>query len=357
MLEKSTEQNNEKELLNVSRMYYDICYASCYGNRRGISVKELKSKYKLKKRDIDVFAKLIAQYDIIYDNASLAYSIYRFNSKNEVPDESISYADLYDEVEDVDVKDIDNNCFIRIEDYVTVLQKKIDGETVDITNVAFVKEIGEKVSELWNSISDEKLTPEYIVDKKASLDIPEHILENKREWVSAIVRCCQAEVTYCIGGDRKIKKEKVYPVGQYYDRFLEEYKCVYTLDDKKYSELELGNIHSVRICSDSPEMESKFNIDEYIHTIQKEKMVLKVFHEGKVNQKWKGMLCDNQLKITEYQEYDLFEFMTDDPWEYFRIINGHGRSVVVVEPQYLRDNIYETAKKALAYYQKLSDYS
>ena len=352
MKKKLTENKTDNEkLCQVSRMYKDICRASYTGSCWGISVKELRDKYRLKKRDIAVLINFFTNYDIVND--AVVYLIYRFVEGEKIPDRETKFEDLdvdsYQEV--FEEEDIADDCFIRIRDYFFIIQEKIDGESIDVTNVSFVKGMEGQIHDLWDSVSAVKLKPEYIVNKKGNPKIPEHSIEHKKDWVDAIVNCRSVEMKYSISGG-KMKESQVIPLGLYYDKFLEEYNCVYESGSGEILEIELNQIRDITVLEECHETESAFRIDEYIKSGQACKMVLKVYHEAKVFFKLKDLLADNQLQIIEHDDYDIFQFMTRDPWKYLRIINGFGKSVVVQEPDYIRDSVLSAAKEALLYYEQ-----
>lgn len=349
-MEGKTKRYNEK-LFQTGRMYSDICYASCYGNQWGSLVKELRKKYNLRMRDIRNFVEFMLAYDS-YDGRSFSYSIYRFWKNEEIPDANIPFESLESYEEILDEKEIDDDCFIRIVDDIIILQEKIAGLDINVTNASFVKRIREEVYSTWNRISDAKLNPEYIVNKKDEKNIPEHLVKSKKEWIEAAINCFQAVMQYRVGGGTKFYQKKVWPLGLYYDKFLQKYYCVYTLDYEECLEIELEDIFKISVQNQIGDMNFAFHIDEYIKKNQTEQMSLKVFHEAKVSQKLKTMLDENQLEVTEGKDYDIFTFRTDDPWQYLRIINGFGKSVIVEEPYYIREGVLDTTREALSYYER-----
>lgn len=349
-------QDKTTELLQTSKMYYDICYESCHNNNRGISIKDLKKKYNLRKRDIPVLLNFIKTYDVNYDmgyeSISLDYLVYRFANDKELPDKEIKFEDLdedlYEEV--LYEEDIDDSCFIRIIDDIAIIQEKISSSDIDWTNASFIEGISDSIHDSWQNISNAKLNKDYIVNKKNGVDIPEHLLENKRKWIMAVVNLSLVYMDYRSGTGKKIARKKVVPAGLYYDKFLEKYIFVYTADKENYLDIEMDNIIKITVLDETYEIKPAFNIDKYIHSIQTEKMVLKVFHEAKVIQKLKELLSENQVNVKEYDGYDILEFMTGNPWQYLRVINGFGRSVVVKEPAYIQKNILDATRTALSYY-------
>ena len=113
----------------------------------------------------------------------------------------------------------------------------------------------------------------------------------------------------------------------------------------------LDEIENIMMYEDQYRKRIDFNIQEYIESIQTEKMTLRVFREGKVIDKLKNLLCDNKLQIVNEVEYDVFTFMTENPWQYNTIIKSFGKSVVVMEPDYIREDMIESTKEALSFYE------
>lgn len=347
---KMTEGYNEK-LFQTGRMYSDICYASYYGNQWGVSVKELRKKYNLIMRDIRTFVEFMLAYDN-YDGRTFSYSIYRFGKNKEIPDANIPFKSLESYEEIFDKGEIDDDCFIRIVDDIIILQEKIAGLDINVTNASFVRKVKDEVYSIWNRISDAKLNPECIVNKRAEKNISEHLLRSKKEWIEAAINCYQVVMQYRVGGRTKFYQKKVWPLGLYYDKFFQKYYCVYTLDYRECLEIELEDVLKIFVQNEIGDINFEFNIDEYIKKTQIEQMSLKVFHEAKVSQKLKTMLNENQLEVTEGKDYDIFTFKTDNPWRYLRIINGFGKSVIVEEPSYIRENVLDTTKEALSDYER-----
>lgn len=58
-----------------------------------------------------------------------------------------------------------------------------------------------------------------------------------------------------------------------------------------------------------------------------------------------------ELQIVNEVEYDVFTFMTENPWQYNKIIKSFGKSVVVMEPDYIREDMIESTKEALSFYE------
>ena len=307
----------------------------------------------MKNRDIKSLISFLKNYDLLDSEIMVRYDTYKLTSNYTKEKDHLPLNELDEEdVEDIDLEGdvIDNEAFIRIEDSVMILQERMKEYDVDLTNASFIHSIRDEMNEIWNKISDVKMNADYVILKEERNILLENIRTIKREWILAVVKRKAVLMDYRISG-MEVKSQKVFPLGLYYNKFLEQYKCVYYDEKEQCNEIMLDEIENIMMYEDQYRKRIDFNIQEYIESIQTEKMTLRVFREGKVIDKLKKLLCDNKLQIVNEVEYDVFTFMTENPWQYNKIIKSFGKSVVVMEPDYIREDMIESTKEALSFYE------
>lgn len=342
-------------IFKTSEIYQSICSASAFGRQRGMSVKELKKEFGMKNRDILSLLSFLDKLDISEDQM-IRYDIYRLTDHYGKERESL----IFDELDEEDIEYIDlsennlgNDVYIRIEDYIETLNRQIEG--LDITNASVIQKLGKYARDSWNRISSEKMNMEYVLIKGQQEPGSEQSI--KAGWIQAMLRGQKVQIQMELAGIHK--NIYVFPAGLYYNRFLDEYKCVY-VDEKvvkkggklEYYEWSLKDIVRLMLVEDADRLYNDLDLEKYLKSIQREKMVLKVFREGRVGEKLKFLLSENQLKIQTGADADLFTFWTDDPWQYLKIIMGYGKSVVVLEPEDIREEILNRTEEALRYYEE-----
>lgn len=345
----------KKEIFDAANIYKTICMASSIGKKWGISVGELKKEYKMKNRDINALLSFLQNYTM-KNNDYIQFEVYKL-SHEFIKNKEIynyTYEELIDYLEEVDLTHdvLDNDVFIRIQDKVLILGEKINEDSIDVRNASLIQSIYE-VSESWNKISDFQMDEDYVLIKE-NIDLAlKDKKNNKRNWINGIVKGYEISIVYKTP-DVGIKQEKLLPMGMYYNKFLNRYICVYLespYEAKNYKEIFLDEILSVRVHTDGIPYNFEFNIEEYITSNQIDKIVLYVFHEGNVSEKLKSLLADNQLDIKYGKDYDIFTFMTENYWQYIKVIKSYGRSVVVAEPEVVRKDIIDNINDALNIYE------
>ncbi len=338
----------KREIFDASNIYKAICLESSIGKKRGISIGELKKEYKMKNRDIKSLLSFLENY---MTDSYMQFEVYRLSNEVNANKEldNYTYEELADYLEEVDLTNdkLKNDVFIRIQDKVFILGEKINEHNIDIRNASLIQSIHD-IGESWNKISDFQMDEEYILIKDNTSVVLKDKKINKKKWINGIVKGYETDIKYKISAG-KTKEKTLLPMGIYYNKFLDCYICIYLdkpYEKKDYKEIILDDILSVTVHSNSILHNIDFNIDKYIKSNQKDKIVLYVFHEGNVGKKLKKLLADNQLDIKYGEDYDIFTFMTEDIWQYIKVIKSYGRSVIVAEPEeikeYIKDNINET---------------
>lgn len=344
----------KREILNTSNIYKAICLASSMGKKLGLSVGKLKKEYKMKPRDIKLLLSFLENF-IIDDNFYIQFEVYRLSNEIIANDKfnNCTYEELIDYIEDVDLTqdDLTNDVFIKIQDKIFILGEKIHEDNIDIRNASLIQSIRD-IGETWNKISNFQINEDYILIKESTDLLPKDKKSIKRNWINAIVKGHQVNLEYKFSSGRK-KDKKVLPIGMYYNKFLTDYIYIYLenlYEKKEYKDIYLSDISSIKVYDDDNSYSFDFNIDEYITSTQKEKIVLYVFHEGNVGKKLKSLLADNQLDVKYGKDYDIFTFMVEDSWQYMKVIKSYGRSVIVVEPEIIKENIIDNINETLNIY-------
>lgn len=356
---------------SVSKIYQYICVTSETGRRRGCSIKELKKEFHLKNRDIVNLISFLNNYGSA--NVYSRFDIYRLtdhymSQKDQkeslifeaLDDDDVNYPDIYiasddpddddsdlsndDDMEYFDPKTSPDNTYIRIEDFSPMLEKLLIGD-VDLTNAAFIHNLPDDIA----SISDFKMSANYIVLKEEHMDRKTKVPDKKMNWILAVVTNSMVSIAKITNPQTL---ETVLPLGMYYNKFLDKYYCVYQKDEKKYQELALDEISKLETLDDKHGDDVHFNIDKYIKHIQKVQIVLRVYKEANVAEKLKKLLSDNQLSVKEGELYDIFTFMVKDAQQYIKTLKSYGKSVIVMEPADIRQEIIESTNEALNFYQK-----
>lgn len=341
-------------LREASDIYQSICMESMTGRKRGISVQTLKKEYHMKKRDIKAMIAFLNSYDMAGDTVRFSYEIYKLTSgytseKDDLPFDCLDEGD----VEEVDLEEgqIDNQTYIKIMDSVMILGEKMKEGNIDPANASLIHSIQNEMNQVWNKISDVKMDADYVIIKEERTALQTGMRAKKMDWVWAVVKGNVLCMKYRDAASKSVQ-ETIIPLGMYYNRFLDQYICVYQKeDDTTQRGISLDQIDALEIQEDAYRSGISFHIDEYIKRVQTERMVLHVYKEANVIKKLETLLCDNQLVQTEEEEYHIFTFMTEHARQYMDVINSYGKSVVVIEPEDLRQEILRSTKEALAFYQ------
>lgn len=354
-----------KEYKRYADIYRDICMKS-RNNQRGMQIAELRKKYGLKKSDIETLFKFVEEcYDKISSDATNGkwydFEIYKpicSEAERRLIAEGKLQFEMDEKTEERTVEDFDEECFIRITDNVSLILKKLSEDNIDITNASLLARLGEdeKLRNLWNRISSVSISESNILTKGVK-DIPsEKQQEKKKVWIRGILQSAYCEVKTFTWKDYR----NILPLGLYFDYVIKRYKCVYydkktdsrkemRLDDLKYIELMNQSI----LEEPEKEMKERFNIENYIQEVQKETMKIKVYREANVIQKIENLLKYNQCTKEEADDYVVFRFKTDDPDEYMKVFNSYGRSVVILEPKRLQEDVLEMISNTLQKYEEI----
>ena len=346
------------EELKASRLYGDICYFTNNEKGRGMQISAIRKKYGLEKRDLQTLFRFLQKCDEVYGDTStksINYFVYKVSKEQQKLDkiELLDYVDIEEDEGEWSTENFDDTCFVRIEDSISVLYKKISENNIDITNVALLDKItnDEEFRKSWSQVSDVSLEESYIIDK--GNNDRKQIEDIKKAWVRACVKC------NCLRINNSAKE--VLPLGLYYDYVTQKYKCVYWQENKKQKIL-LETITQIESLEESTlsldknslkEIKQTFNIYDYIKSVQVEEMELKVYDEAKVIYKLKELFKDNQCEVEEYDGYAIFRIKTEKPEEYLNVLNGYGRSVIILKPENQKKKAIEMINTILEKYEML----
>ena len=349
---------DEELLLKACRLYDDICYFTNNEKGRGMQISAIRKKYGLEKRDLQTLFRFLDKYDEVYGDTSVEsfnYFVYKVSKEQEELDkiELLDYVDVEEDEGEWSTEHFDDTCFVRIEDSISVLCKKISENNIDITNVALLDKItnDEEFRKSWSQVSDVSLEEAYIIDK--GNNDKKQMEDIKKAWIRACVKC------NCLKINNSAKE--MLPLGLYYDCVTQKYKCVYWQENKKQKILletiaQIDSLEENTLSLDKnslKEIKQTFNIYDYIKSVQVEEMELKVYDEGKVIYKLKELFKDNQCVVEEYDDYAIFRIKTDEPEEYLKVLNGYGRSVIVLKPENQKKEVIEMINNTLEKYEML----
>lgn len=354
------ESNYEK----YADMYMDICKHSKNGSE-GMRIADIRKKYGLKKADIKILIKFIDCYQNVvtilknenYCGVEIYKPAFHEEEKNQLNQQSYEMGDNIDlEFKDRSIDDFDDDCYICIADNISLISKKLSENNIDITNASLLTKLEEDhdLFRLWNRISNVSLLEDNIIMKGSKVEFGQKQQYNKKIWICGILQSCWCGMKLF----NWKKMNSVLPLGLYYDYVIKEYKCVYyDKTSTKCKEERLSNIENVEltdtnILEDSvKELKENFDIEDYIKEIQIETMKLKVYREANVINKLKELLQYNQCFLQEFDDYVIFEIKTDDPDEYMKIFNSYGRSVIILEPKRLQNDVMEMIDNTLSKYE------
>lgn len=328
----------DNELKKACALYCEICDRTNYGEQKGMPIREIRKKYGLKKRDIVVllqFLQEIADLDYCVD-----FVVYNPDGHPEgvelsVIEEAATNSDIY-------ICIMDHRAYMP--------RERLDETDFNIQNETLFQKLSQNdVSDVLKEISNisEEDLKSFIINKGTER---KNILEKKKKQklVWAILNRNAVQITAF--GEKKEKK-KIYPLGLYYVKLQEIYKMVYSEQPgQTFKEVELPEIASVEILDEKHDME--FHIQNYIEQKKTEKIVLNVYDEGNVIKKMDLLLSEYKVQKLEKENYVEYDFMAENADMFENTIRSFGRSVIVKEPAYLRDKIYQSTKEILDFYKK-----
>lgn len=328
----------DNELMKACALYCEICDRTMHGKQKGMSIKEIRKKYDLKKRDVVVFLQFLIE---IADLESCVDFV-EYDADGEIQEAELS---------DVDAAASNGEIYIRIMDHSAYMPKKrMDAEDLHIQNETLFQNLSQKdMADILKEISNvaEEDLANFIVNKG---DRRKHVLERKikHKLLSAILNRNAVQVT--LYGENK-KKKKIHPMGLRYINLLDVYHLVYYERDKDdIRKMELSEIAGADILDET--FDTEFHIYDYIERKKTEKMVLDVYCEGNVIKKMDLILSEyNSVEKMEKDDHVEYKFMTEDAGMFENVIKSFGRSVIVREPIWLRDKILSSAQEILRFYQ------
>lgn len=331
---------------------------SSNGYRRGIKVSSFLRNNNLKLRDFkDVILKhLKSLSDIAADSReSIAFCnifVYRLTEKGHTKDISIPFDELTEKI-DFEYIDIDNldsingECYIFLDDTLHHSFKRKFDEEFNPMKISAFSGTSNEFRELWDIISNQELPP--IINKNPDRMNPLEHNAKLRRWIEAVIRQYPVRLTLLhqtING--------IIPLGLYVDTFLEQEIIVFN-NRNETSQFPLSKILTIEKHGDIPADSDRiaFSIDDYLAEKQTELIRLRVYHEANVGKKLQNSIGKDNLKIIIGTDYDIYEFKTVCALDYHDKLLGYGRSVIVEQPEPLRQKIITTTKEALNLYQNL----
>lgn len=332
----------DDELKKAFSLYSEICNHSANGNRKGMSIAELKRKYGFKKRDIVV----LLQFFI--DVADLDHNV-----------DFVKYG-KHGEVEDVELDNLeesaaDGNIYIQIYDNKAfLLQKRIDENELNVKNDTFFQKVkldaADKALKEISNISECDLES-FIVSK--GIKKKTKIERNKRlKLITAIL--ARNKIKIEIRNDSQQARVKtINPLGLRYIKLQEIYELIYAEDGKEIKKINVSKIMRIEVMEEK--YNRSFNISEYVKAERKTKMVLDIYNEGNVIHKWNELLTEYEVERSKKANFIEYSFMVENADIFENLVKSYGRSVIVIEPDYLRKKIYEDSKRILEYYQELEE--
>lgn len=326
----------ENDLMKACSMYCEICERTNEGDEKGMPIREIKKKYGLKKRDIVVLLQFLLEI------AELDSSV-----------EFIEYTED-GRAKDVNLTDVENTAgkgdvYIRIMDRGAYMPKeRMDGAEFNIRNSTLINNLNQidisNILKEISNISEEELAP-FIVNKGEKR---KNILEKriKQKLIYAILNRNVIQITEF---GEKVSKKKIYPLGLQYVKLLDTYKLIYseTLHQPE-KEMEILKISKIEILKEK--YERKFSIHDFVRKKNTQKVVLFVYREGNVSTKLDLILSEYEVKKIEKQNYVEYHFWVENADMFEKMIKSFGRSVIVKEPEYLREKIYRNTKEILDFY-------
>ena len=331
----------DEELIKVCEMYNEICNQSQFGSQKGMSIKEIKKRFGLKKRDIVVllqFLNAVADLD-----SSVAFIKYRDNG--EIDDE---FEDL--DIDSVDEYASDENIFICVYENAHLLKNWITEEDINIQNDTFYHSLKKyRFAEVWekiSTVSDDRFQS-FIINKNV-MEAVVFEREIKLSLISAVLNRNAIDTVYY--DDCQIRKRKKgYPLGLRYIKLLDTYKVIFTENFRTRQEMDMSRIAKVTVLKEHHD--TFFDIYAYIKKKQTEKVILEVYNEGNVIRKLDQFLSEFKVRKIKRELFWEYHFMVEDVWMLEKMIKSFGRSVIVKKPDYFREKIYNETKEILAFYQ------
>ena len=334
----------DNELMRACALYCEICDYTINGNGRGMSIKEIRKKYGLKRREMAVLLQFLIE---IADMESCVEFV-EYDTEGRIKETDLSNVDeaigktIGKKKKDVYIRIMDRNAFMP--------KERLSQEDFHIQNKTFLQNLNQNdVSEVVKKISNvlEEDLVNFVVNKGEKRN---SLLERKvkHKLISAILYNRVTEIT---GYGQDARKKKVHPVGLYYIKLLEVYRLVYyEIYPNQKEEMELSQIKNVEILDET--YDTKFNIYEYIEQKRTEKLILDVYREGNVVKKMDLILSEYDVQKDDKEDRIEYQFMAESADIFENVIKSFGRSVIVKEPTWLRDKILHSTEEILHFYEE-----
>lgn len=331
----------ESEFL-FDKLYNDEDNGYKADSTKYISIKKLKRHYHLKTRDIEVLVKFLVTYRIAFFEDELCCEMFDEDG-NEIDIEE--YCEKLKEIGQIIavlMKQMGNDGGILLKkNFGMILKRKERMEFAQklnsFHNMNENLDDNKKLDELLDVFWIKNRTKAVLIDKsemsgrmkKHILDITQGIMENRKVTIN--------------------HQDNTVAIGMYYDAFLQKDFVVCKSFHEKFT-ICVNDIQAIQVSKESYE-ETDFDVAEYRESVNKFKMVVKVFDEAKVIEKLKILLKDNKVTYEDYDGYSIFEFYTNDVELYAEKLRQHGRSVLIIEPRNIMEKIMGEIQEALKEYQ------
>lgn len=334
-----------KELKKIGELYSRICEYCSKEENSLLSIGKLRKEYGISKRDLRILFQFWYTYFFFFDDCVFDFQMTDSDGKYIELEDSIEQLKDVDREVDVLLEKMNDNWNLKIYDSIKVLKEKIRLQDFTVGNASMPSHYKQKIKQSLVNLGDVLVDELYVVDKN---EITGKIQGHKSLWVRSILnnKCIDMDFT---GANRKIYKKEVHPIGMYYDKFLQKYYGVYIDDNGSCLEVDISDILSLKE-TEKTFYPIDFDIDEYRQQKQQCKMVLKVYDEGNVKCKLSKLLSDNQLHQQEFENFSRYTFYTEDEWLYADIIKQYGRSVVIEEPVYIKEEMMKDIQVTLESY-------
>lgn len=336
------EEIREAEFL-FDKLYYDEDNSSEDDSTKYISIKKLKRYYHLKPRDIEVLLKFLVTYRIVYFEYAPCCEIFDENGQviflEEYCEESKDIGQL---IEDL-IQQMGNNGGIALKKNFGMLMKRKERmefaqKLNSFHNLNDNSEYNKKLDELLDVFWIKDRVDATLIDKsemsskikKRILDIAQGIMENRKVTIN--------------------HQDNMVAIGMYYDAFLQKDFVVCEKSHEKFT-ICINDVTDARPISEDSYVKTDFSVAEYRESVNKFKMVVKVFDEANVIEKLKTLLKDNKVTSRDYDGYSILEFYTNDVEAYAEKLRQHGSSVLIMEPRETMEKIISEIQETLKEYQ------
>lgn len=352
-----------KALEELGSLYKTICTASeQYSENDGVSIRELRTVYGIQKKDLRVFIQyLYTVYKLDEENKMFSFSILDENGNDIEFEGKKADADFDKAVVDNIMEKLNDDCKIYIFDRLEIFHEKIDTTMLKTGNISLSENIDQKSESMLRPLSDYQSEDIVYIDKNGRYY---KILENKKLWIQAILQNKRIDFKIYYDEETLVSEKNVVAEGLYYDAFLQVYFGVYKNSTGQLKKVDLKNVAEISLIKEDnsesyedekpvqKEFPDAFDIEEYRNSQQTEKMQIRVYNEGKVKNKLKRLLENNQLTITEKDGYDLFEIYVEDEFVYAESFRKYGRSVIIEYPEHVKKNMKDDIDEVLEFYKR-----